>query len=265
MGNICLEKACFSYDGKQDIFTDLTCEITTDNIFCILGPNGIGKSTLLNGIMNLLPLRSGGIFLDGRNVKSYKAKELAAKIAYIPQSYQMVFPFRVLDLILMGRTPHLNDMNRPSIEDYDKVMEAVEALDLTPYLNRACTQLSGGQLQMVMLARAIAQEAEFLILDEPTSHLDYGRQMDTMRLMVQMHKRGTGIIFTSHNPDHAFLMCDKVAIMDARTFIMVGAPEDVITGDTLSKIYKTDINIMQYGKTGKGRVCVPATTDFYKI
>ncbi|WP_172135261.1 ABC transporter ATP-binding protein [Adlercreutzia sp. ZJ473] len=261
MGVIELQQASFSYDGKTDIFCNLTCTISTDNIFCILGPNGIGKSTLLNGIMNLHPLKSGRVLIDGRDVKSYPPKELARKVAYIPQTYQMVFPYRVLDLILMGRTPHLNDANKPSQDDYDKAMEAVCALRLEPYLDRACTQLSGGQLQMVMLARAIAQEADFLILDEPTSHLDYGKQMETLKMMYRMHERGIGIIFTSHNPDHAFLICDRVAIMNHKTFQETGSPQDVITASTLSEIYGARLQLIRYGDELRGTVCAPASLD----
>lgn len=261
MGEILLDKACFSYDGKTDIFKNLSCRIGTENIFCILGPNGTGKSTLLNGIMNVLPLSSGRVLLDGREVKSYRPAELARKIAYIPQTYNIVFPFRVLDLILMGRTPHLNDMDQPSEKDYDKVMEAVSALGLEPYLERSCTQLSGGQLQMVMLARAIAQEADFLILDEPTSHLDYGKQMETLKMIHSVHKRGVGVLFTSHNPDHAFILCDKVAVMNGGTFERVGAPEEVITEERLSRIYGTGIQIIPYGPGGASRVCAPLRQD----
>ena len=102
---ITLDHASFSYDGKEDIFTDLTYEISSENIFCILGPNGIGKSTLLNAIMDLLPLHEGRVLIDGRPVQSYRRAALAKKVAYIPQTYQMTFPYNVLDLVLMGRTP----------------------------------------------------------------------------------------------------------------------------------------------------------------
>ena len=111
MSVISIQDATFSYDGKAEIFSHLTCDIETDQIFCILGPNGIGKSTLLKGIMNLHPLLNGQVQLDGKDIRSYDTKELAKKIAYIPQTYQLVFPYQVLDLILMGRTPHLNSMN----------------------------------------------------------------------------------------------------------------------------------------------------------
>ena len=258
---ITLDHVSFSYDGKSDVFTDVTCEISSENIFCILGPNGIGKSTLLNAIMDLLPLRSGRVLIDGKPVRDYRRADLAKKVAYIPQTYQMTFPYRVLDLILMGRTPHLNDMNRPSQRDYEKVMEAVESLGLEDLLDRSCTQLSGGQLQMVMLARAIAQEADFLLLDEPTSHLDFGKEMETLQMLVRMHRRGVGILFTTHNPNHAFMVCDSVAIMDGGSFTCVGPPDEIVTEESLSRIYKTAVRIVPYGKGGRYRACVAADVD----
>lgn len=257
MSVISIQDATFSYDGKTEIFSHLTCDIETDQIFCILGPNGIGKSTLLKGIMNLHPLLNGQVQLDGKDIRSYDTKELAKKIAYIPQTYQLVFPYQVLDLILMGRTPHLNSMNRPAKKDYDKVMEAVEALDLGGVLHRPCNQLSGGQLQMVMLARAVAQEADFLLLDEPTSHLDFGKQMETLNLILKMKKRGVGILMTTHNPDHAFLIGDRVAIMNQGTFTSVGKPEEVITEENLHSIYHVPVRIRGFGEDINRKICIP--------
>lgn len=257
MSTLAINHATFSYDGTSTVFSDLSCIIEDRQVFGILGPNGIGKSTLLKAIMNLHHLESGCIILDGRDVRDYPANELAKRIAYIPQSYQMAFPYRVLDMVMMGRTPHLNSMNRPSTDDYGKAMDAITALKLNPFIYRPCTQLSGGQLQLVMLARAMAQEADFLILDEPTSHLDYGKQMETLHLIKRMRDHGVGVIFTSHNPDHAFLICDKVAIMDGGSFVDVGRPEDVVTENNLRRIYGLDIQILPYGKQERGRVCVP--------
>lgn len=257
VSTISIENASFSYDKKNKIFQNLSCVIEMNQVFCILGPNGIGKSTLLKGIMNLQPLAEGRVLLNGREIGQYAPKELARKIAYIPQTYQMVFPYQVIDLILMGRTPHLNAMNRPTDEDYRKSMEAVEALRLTPFLHRPCNQLSGGQLQMVMLARAIAQEADFLLLDEPTSHLDFGRQMETLNLIQQMKRRGVGIVMTTHNPDHAFMIGDRVAIMNDGNFTAVGTPDEVITEENLKAIYKIAVRVRGFQEDINRKICIP--------
>lgn len=257
MSTLSIENATFSYDGKTDIFTDLTYSITNKEVFCILGPNGIGKSTLLKSIMNLHPLKKGCIKLDGKDIRSYSHLELARKISFIQQTYKFSFPYKVLDVILMGRTPHLNSMNRPSKKDYEKVMEAVYALNLEDLIYRPCTQLSGGQLQLVMIARAIAQEAEFLMLDEPTSHLDFGKQMQTLDLIKETQSRNIGVIMTTHYPDHAFMVGDKVAIMDKGNFISVGTPDEVITSESLKQIYGIDIRVMDLKSDIGRKVCIP--------
>lgn len=257
MSAISIENATFSYGLKQNIFQNLSCTIEMKQVFCILGPNGIGKSTLLKSIMNLHPLTEGRVLLDGREVGRYDPRELARKISYIPQTYQMVFPYQVLDLILMGRTPHLNAMARPTEADYEKAMEAVGALGLTDLLHRPCNQLSGGQLQMVMLARAIAQEADFLLLDEPTSHLDFGKQMETLNLIQRMKQRGVGIVMTTHNPDHAFMTGDRVAIMNGGNFTALGAPDEVITEENLQAIYNIPVRVREFQEDINRKVCIP--------
>ncbi len=259
MREIVIQDATFSYDGKTDIFSGLSDTITSEEMFCILGPNGIGKSTLLKAILNLHKLKSGSISIDGRNVEDYRPAELAKIIAYIPQTYALTFPYKVLDMVLMGRMPYINSMARPTPEDYEKCGTAIQLLGLQSLADRPCTQLSGGQLQLVMLARAIAQEAEFIILDEPTSHLDYGKQMITLDIIRTMKDRGVGIIMTTHDPDHAFMVCDKAAVMSKGNFIAVGKPDDVVTEENLRTAYNVDIRIITYededGK--KQKTCVP--------
>ncbi len=259
MRTIEIQNAAFSYDGKTDVFSGLSHTITSDEIFCILGPNGIGKSTLLKAILNLHRLRAGHILIDGRDVTDFRPSELARVIAYIPQTYAPTFPYKVLDMVLMGRMPYLNTMAHPTDEDFEKCGEAIALLGLTDLVDRPCTQLSGGQLQLVMLARAIAQEAEFIVLDEPTAHLDYGKQMVTLDMIRSMRSRGVGIIMTTHDPDHAFLVCDKAAVMAEGRFLAVGRPDEVVTEENLAAAYGVGIRILPYTDES-GRVqktCVP--------
>lgn len=257
MAVLAIENASFSYDGKRDIFTDLNYSITTNQVFCILGPNGIGKSTLLRSMMNLYPLRKGRILLDEKDIRQYPPQELAKKISLIPQNYTFSFPYKVLDIVLMGRTPHLNGMARPSDEDYEKAVAAIEELGLGDLIYRPCTGLSGGQMQLVMLAQAIAQEAEFLMMDEPTSHLDYGKQMQTLEIVADMRRRHFGVIMTTHDPSHAFLVGDKVAIMNGGGFAAVGTPDEVITEESLRMLYELDVRILTVDGGAARKVCVP--------
>ena len=257
MAELTIENASFSYDGKTDIFTDLNYTITADQVFCILGPNGIGKSTLLKSLMNLHPLRKGRILLDGRDIRKYKSEELAKKISLIPQNYNFTFPYRVLDLVLMGRTPYINGMSKPSETDYEKAVAAIEALNLQDLIYRPCTGLSGGQMQLVMLAQAVAQEAEFLMMDEPTSHLDYGKQMQTLEVVADMRDRHFGIIMTTHDPNHVFITGDQVAIMDGTGFAAVGTPDEVITESALKSLYNLEVKLVTSEDCGDRKICVP--------
>lgn len=258
MTRITIEHATFSYDGKTDIFSDLSYEIEGEQVFCILGPNGIGKSTLLKAVLNLHPLKEGRILLDGKDIRAISPAALARIIAYIPQNYQFAFPYSVIDLVLMGRTPHLNRLAKPSKKDYRACADALVSLGLEGLVDRPCTQLSGGQLQLVMLARAIAQEAEYIVLDEPTSHLDFGKQMQTLEVIEAMRDRGMGIIMTTHYPDHAFLVCDTVAIMQRGSFVSIGKPEDVVNEQSLQDIYGVEVKIADFTFGDQHRrVCVP--------
>lgn len=257
MAVINVNNGSFSYDGKTPIFKNLSFVFHSGEIICLLGANGIGKTTLLKGIMNIVRLSSGTVTLNGTEIKKIKPNLLAREISYIPQSYKMTFPYPVIDLVMMGRTPHLNNLNRPSNTDYEKVMDAIKLLGLSELVYRPCNKLSGGQLQMVMIARAVAQEAKFVLLDEPTSHLDYGRQMETLNLILNLKKHGIGVLMTTHTPDHAFLVADKVAIMDGGGFAAVGTPDEIVTKKNLQRIYRIPIHIAEIGGDINRKVCVP--------
>ena len=257
MSVLTIEHACFSYDGKTEIFSDLNLTMENREVFCILGPNGIGKTTLLKSLMGLHPLKSGTIAIDGRDLKSIPRRELAKLVSFIPQTVQFSFPYKVLDVVLMGRTPHLNAMAQPSDEDYQRSLEAIERLGIRDLVYRPCTQLSGGQMQLVMFARALAQEARFLLLDEPTNHLDYGKQMQTLDIIREMKHQGVGLIMTTHNPDHTFMASDKVAIMNRGRFTSVGTPDEVVTRQNLKEIYGIDVDIIEYAGEFARKVCIP--------
>ena len=261
MSTLTVENACFSYDGRTEIFSGLSFSMENNEVLCILGPNGIGKTTLLKSLMNLHPLKSGVIRVDGTDIRHMPRRELARTISFIPQAVQFTFPYKVLDVVLMGRTPHLNSMARPSEEDYQESIDAIRLLGLEKLIYRPCTQLSGGQLQLVMFARALAQKARFLLLDEPTNHLDYGKQMQTLDIIRAMKEQNVGMIMTTHNPDHTFIACDKVAIMNHGAFTTVGPPNEVVTKKNLREIYGIDVDIIDYHGPVERKVCIPLPSD----
>ena len=252
-----VKNATFSYDGKRDIFEDISFSVGGGEVFCILGPNGTGKSTLLRCLCNLYRLKAGSISIDGREIGLYRPADLAKKIGFIPQIHTPTFPYTVLQVVLMGRTPHLNMIATPSSRDYKIAEEAIRTVNIEYIKDKPYTELSGGQMQLVLMARVLAQEPEILLLDEPTSHLDVGNQIHTIEMIRKLSHKGLSIVMTSHFPDHTFLSSSRVGIMKDKTFIALGRPDDVITEENLYKTYGVPIKIVQMDGEINRKIAVP--------
>ncbi|QSZ67687.1 ABC transporter ATP-binding protein [Methanofollis aquaemaris] len=248
--------AGFSYDGRRSIFEGISFSLDTGECLCILGPNGTGKSTLIKCLLNLLPLGQGCIQLAGEEIADLSRTEIAKKIAYVPQSHQIVFPFTVGELVLMGRTPHLPAFAGPGKSDSTTVQAALETVGIAHLAERPVSDISGGELQLALIARAVAQQPEILILDEPTSHLDFGNQIRVLQLIDRLARNGIGVIMTSHFPDHSFVVRQTVAIMKGGNFIAVGPPEEVLTPQNLGEAYGIDVAVPYVTEAGR-QACVP--------
>ncbi len=249
--------ATFSYNGKKNIFKDISFSVDKGEIFCILGQNGTGKSTLLRCLCSLYRLNTGKITVDGVDIATMGPANLAKKIGFIPQIHVPTFPYTVLDVVLMGRTPHLNMMASPSADDYRIAVESIETIGIEDIKDKPYTELSGGQMQLVLLARVLAQGPEILLLDEPTSHLDIANQMHTIEMVNKLARKGLSIIMTSHFPDHAFVSSDKVGIMKDGSFIEMGRADDVVTEQNLKKAYGVDIRVVYIGDGINRKITVP--------
>ena len=226
----------FSYDDEE-IFSDISFSIGRGEVLCILGPNGTGKTTLIKCLNGLHEIDSGDILINGENIKKLSFKEISKHIGYIPQSHVPSFPFKVFDVVLMGRAPYLNLTDSPKDEDVKIADEALRTLGIENLKDKEYTNLSGGERQLVFLARVLCQKPDMLILDEPTSHLDFGNQIRLLEIIDNLAKSGLSIIMSSHFPDHAFLSSTKVAIMKDKRFIDFGTPDDVVTEENLKKAY----------------------------
>jgi iron complex transport system ATP-binding protein len=257
MARLEVNNATFSYDGKRNIFEDISFSVDKGDVFCILGPNGTGKSTLLRCLCNLYKLNSGSITVDGKSIARMRPAQLAKKIGFIPQIHTPTFPYTVLEVVIMGRTPHLNMLATPSDNDYNIAEDALKTIGIEDIKDKPYTELSGGQMQMVLLARVIAQEPEILLLDEPTSHLDLGNQIHTIEIVRMLADKGLSLIMTTHFPDHAFLSSNKVGIMKDSKFIQMGNADDVVTEENLKKAYGTDIKIVYIGDGINRKITVP--------
>lgn len=248
----------FSYDGEE-IFSDISFSVDKGDVLCILGPNGTGKTTLIKCLNGLHEIDSGEISINGKNIKKLSFKEISKHIGYIPQSHVPSFPFKVIDVVVMGRAPYLNLTDSPKKEDIEIAENSLKTLGIEYLRDKEYTNLSGGERQLVFLARILCQQPDILILDEPTSHLDFGNQIKLLEIIDNLAASGLSIIMSSHFPDHAFLSSNKVAIMKDRKFIDFGTPDDVVTEDNLRKAYSIDVKLIELDNNRK--VCVPLKTN----
>lgn len=253
-----IKNISFSYDGEE-IFSNISFSIDKGDVLCILGPNGTGKTTLIKCLNGLHEINSGEILINGENIKKLSFKEISKHIGYIPQSHVPSFPFKVLDVVVMGRAPYLNLTDSPKKEDIEIALNSLKTLGINHLKDKEYTNLSGGERQLVFLARILCQQPDILILDEPTSHLDFGNQIKLLEIIDNLAKSGLSIIMSSHFPDHAFLSSNKVAIMKDKKFIDFGSPEEVVTEDNLKKAYSIDVKLIELDNNRK--VCVPLKTN----
>lgn len=235
--------ARFSYDGQRNIFENINFSVEKGDVFCILGANGTGKTTLIKCLNGLIKLNSGRILLDNQDINSWNAAEVAKNIGHIPQIHNSTFPFSVLDVVLMGRSPHLDMFASPGEKDVKIAEKSLRTLKIEYMRDMPYTEISGGEQQLVFIARVLTQEPRVLILDEPTSHLDFGNQIRTLKIIEKLAKNGLSIIMSSHFPDHAFLSANKVALMKDKQFMDIGSPEKVITEENMEKVYGIKVKI----------------------
>ncbi len=253
-----VKEAGYHYDPeKTSGFTDVAFRIEEGEVMSILGPNGCGKTTLLKCLNNLVKLHEGSITINDRDISRLPRAEIARSIGYVPQLHQPAFPFSVLDAILVGRTPHLGLLSSPGARDRQIAEESLESMGISNLKDKPYTQISGGERQLVMFARVLVQQPSLLLLDEPTSHLDFGNQIRLLRIVQRLASTGLPIIMTSHFPDHAFLVSSKVALMQKGQFIDIGLPEKVITDSNLEKVYNIKVRVMDVDTGVNHKICVP--------
>jgi iron complex transport system ATP-binding protein len=251
-------EATYHYDStKTSGFQNINFILEDGEVMSILGPNGCGKTTLLKCLNNLVKLQQGSVSLNGQNISHLPRAEVARSIGYVPQLHQPAFPFTVLDAVLVGRAPHLGLLESPGMEDISVAEEALEAMGIFQLKDKAYTQISGGERQLVMFSRVLAQKPALLLLDEPTSHLDFGNQIRVLRIIQKLASTGLPIIMTSHFPDHAFLVSSKVALMQKGEFIDIGSPEKVITEVSLEKVYNIKVKVIDVDSGINHKICVP--------
>lgn len=254
MSLIEVKNAAFSYDGKRTIFENINFEVEEGEIFCIVGPNGCGKSTLIDCILGLNKLKSGQILVGQQPIESMKPKEFAEHVAYVPQGHKTTFAYTVLDVVTMGRTYAARMFAPPGEEEKSIAREALKLVGLEGFEDREYTKLSGGELQLVIIARAIAQKSRLLVMDEPTAHLDFRHELTVMEVIIKLVKeKKISIIMATHFLNQAYYLENagvktRVALINSGHFAQIGAPTEVLTEENLDKTFNIVTEIMESGQ-----------------
>jgi ABC-type cobalamin/Fe3+-siderophores transport system ATPase subunit len=249
-----LPRMCAGYRDCR-VLHNVSLSIAVGEIVCLLGPNGSGKTTLFKAILGLLPFQ-GELSIDSRPLAMVSRRERARLLGYVPQIHVPPFPFTVLDIVLAGRTPCIGTFSAPSEKDRTLAREALKLLSIERLIERNYAQVSGGERQLVLIARALAQSPKFLILDEPTSHLDFGNQFRIIQIIRSLAKKKIGVVFTTHNPDHAFLCATKVVGLINGRIAAYGKPGEALTKTLLSEMYGIDVDVVPLSQGGC--VCTPS-------
>ena len=238
----------FAYFSGEPVLKGVGLTGTSGRLTALLGPNGSGKTTLLRCLMGWLRPSAGSIRLDGKPLREYSAKARARLLAYVPQFPSSAFAFPVRELVLMGRYAYAGTMGLAGAKDLDVVRQAMEMTETQQFASRSLDELSGGQAQRVMLARALAQQPSVMLLDEPTSHLDIRNQLHVYRMMQRLaHEWNMAVICVSHDVNLAARFADELILMRNGTVLASGPPADVVRKDILDRLYGVDVQLVNVG------------------
>lgn len=254
----------FSY-GERSIFRGVDLDVMSGQVLCLLGANGCGKTTLLRCLSGSLSLNQGTVHLDGQLLSSLEPDQVARKIGFVFQEHRSPFPFSVLEVVRMGRAPHLRAFSSPSRRDTEIAERMLTRVGMLHLKSKPYTHISGGERQLVLIARTLAQEPEVIMLDEPTSHLDFRNQNLVLRIVNQLADNGMAVLMTSHMPDHALWYSDQVALMHDGHLITMGPPSEVMTESSLRETYDMNVQMPTIidARTGEAlRVVLPERNSY---
>jgi iron complex transport system ATP-binding protein len=258
MSAISVRDLTFVRDRKGLVLRQVSMDVEAGEVLCILGPNGAGKSSLLHCVLGIETTWNGEVRVMGQDARALPRRELARLLSYVPQTSRSAFSFTVDEWVMMGRTPHIPLGREPTSHDYAAVEDALARLGLLPLRDRPIDQLSGGEMQLVLTARALAQETPVILLDEPTASLDLSNQRHVLRAIRQLRELGRTVVMTTHLPEHAFLLDARVLLLKNGEVVGHGAPLELCTGRVLSELYGVELRVLL--DTGAGipiAACIP--------
>jgi iron complex transport system ATP-binding protein len=250
-----VESLAFGFPGRT-VGREVSFSLAAGEAMCVLGPNGGGKTTLFRTLLGLLPRHGGEIHVEGEPLESLSRAQIARRIGYVPQGHSAYFAFTVSDFVLMGRTAHLGAFSVPGRKDREIAQRVLESLGIAELAGRPVTEISGGERQLALVARALAQEPRLLVLDEPTASLDFGNQVRVLEKISALAASGISILFSSHDPDHAFLASDRVLLLAEGRALEIGPPAEVIRSDSLKRLYGVSVEVLPLA--GGRHTCLPS-------
>jgi len=241
---------------------NMSFEVRDGEILGLLGPNGSGKTSLLKLLGKIMPPETGSIELFGSDVTAMRQDAVARLVAFVPQEHQQIFPFSIMETVLMGRFPHRArgrlafGWERES--DLRMAQDAMKEMDVLHLADRSIHDVSSGERQRAIIARALAQQPRVLLLDEPTAFLDLNHQVEICRILRKLNdERGLAVVLVSHDLNMASQYCDRIMLMENGSLFQIGTPDDVITPEALSAVYRCDVLVDRHPESGLPRVTLP--------
>jgi len=252
--------ATIGHEASRPLQRHVDFSVESGEVCCILGPNGCGKTTLVNTILGMIPLIAGSITLDGSDVTQWSAAELSSKVAFVAQKQSQPFPYQVKDVVMLGRLTRTDSLSgKPSAQDYNIVENAMADMGISHLRDVSYLDISGGELQLVMFARALAQQPQLLIMDEPTAALDYGNAVRVIEKVRALADAGYAVLMITHNPDHAFMTRANVALFMRNRDMKFGNAYDIITRENISDAYGVNVKLVEFTHDNQEimRMCAP--------
>jgi len=237
----------FSY-GEKKILKNINISLKRGKLTCLLGANGSGKTTIIKTLNGIIKKDSGQIFIDETNLADLKQKEIAQKISMVPQEHNSVFSYKSIDVVIMGVTPYLAFGKKPEKSVYDKAKKIMKKLNILKMADRNYNELSGGERQLVLIARALLQNTEYMLFDEPTSHLDFKNQHLILQELQKLTKKKKGVVTALHDPNLALKYSDQVIIIKEGEILTSGDTKKVMNSNNLSEAYEAEIIVDDLAK-----------------
>lgn len=242
-----VKNGSFSYRKDELLLEDINFSIHGNQVMSILGPNGIGKTTLLKCVMGFQPWRTGATYIDGKPLTDMREKEIWSKISYIPQARSNFFSYTGLEMVMMGRNVHMGMFSQPSKEDVEKSEAIMEKIGITKLASKYCNNMSGGELQMVLIARALVSDPEMIILDEPESGLDFRNQLVILNLIDKLvHEEGVSAIINTHYPANALKISDYTLMLKRTSGYDFGPTNEVLVADLVREAFGVDVVLNEF-------------------